>query len=247
MILVALLFLTPLLYHLPQSVLAAIIMMAVVGLINFGAMKHAWAAHKHDGAAAWVTFVATLLVAPKLDEGILIGAAVAIMLFLYRRMKPRVAILARHEDGTLRDARVFNLSTSETIVAVRYDGSLYFANVPYFEDAILGAVAANPKVKYILVVGDGINELDASGEEVIHHLVHRLHDNGITLVFSGLKKQVLEVMHRTDLYDYIGEANFFRTEDMALQAIYQRLEAHGYDATQCPLNIPVRKELFAPE
>jgi SulP family sulfate permease len=246
MILVALLFLTPLLYHLPQSVLAAIIMMAVVGLINFGAMKHAWQAHKHDGVAAWITFVATLLVAPKLDEGILVGAAVAIMLFLYRRMKPRVAVLSRHEDGTLRDAKVFNLATSETIVAVRYDGSLYFANVPYFEDAILGAVAANPKAKYILVVGDGINELDASGEEVIHHLVHRLHDNGITLVFSGLKKQVLEVMHRTDLYDYIGEANFFRTEDMALQAIYERLEAHGYDATQCPLNIPARKELFAP-
>ena len=243
-ILVALLFLTPLLYHLPQSVLAAIIMMAVVGLINFGAMKHAWQAHKHDGIAAWVTFVATLLVAPKLDEGIVVGAAVAVMLFLYRRMKPRVATLSRHEDGTLRDAKVFNLPTSETIVAVRYDGSLYFANVPYFEDAILGAVAANPKAKYILVVGDGINELDASGEEVIHHLVHRLHENGITLVFSGLKKQVLEVMHRTDLYDYIGEANFFRTEDMALQAIYERLEAHGYDATQCPLNIPARKELF---
>ena len=246
MILVALLFLTPLLYHLPQAVLAAIIMMAVIGLINFGAMKHAWQAHKHDGLAAWITFIATLLVAPKLDEGILIGAGVAIAFFLYRRMKPRVATLSRHEDGTLRDAKVFNLATSESIIAVRFDGSLYFANVPYFEDAILGAVAANPKVKYILVVGDGINELDASGEEVIHHLVHRLHDNGITLVFSGLKKQVLEVMHRTDLYDYIGEANFFRTEDLALAAIYARLEQHGYDATQCPLNIPERKELFAP-
>jgi SulP family sulfate permease len=244
MILVTLLFLTPLLYHLPQSVLAAIIMMAVIGLINFGAMKHAWAAHKHDGVAAWVTFVATLLVAPKLDEGILIGAVVAIIFFLYRRMRPRVALLSRHADGTLRDAAVFNLPTSEAIVAVRFDGSLYFANVPYFEDAILGAVSANPKAKYILVVGDGINELDASGEEVIHHLVHRLHDNGITLVFSGLKKQVLEVMHRTDLYDYIGEANFFRTEDLALAAIYARLEQHGYDATQCPLNIPERKELF---
>jgi SulP family sulfate permease len=246
MILLTMLFLTPLLYHLPQAVLAAIIMMAVIGLINFGAMKHAWQAHKHDGVAAWVTFVATLLVAPKLDEGILVGAAVAIMLFLYRRMRPRVALLARHEDGTLRDAQVFNLVTSETIVAVRFDGSLYFANVPYFEDAVLGAVADNPKVKYILVVGDGINELDASGEEVIHHLVHRLHDNGITLVFSGLKKQVLEVMHRTDLYDYIGEANFYRTEDQALEAIYARLEQHGYDASQCPLSIPVRKELFAP-
>jgi len=244
-ILITLLFLTPLLYHLPQSVLAGIIMMAVVGLINFGAMKHAWEAHKHDGVAAWVTFIATLLVAPKLDEGILIGAGVAIALFLYRRMKPRVALLARHEDGTLRDAAVFNLPTSETIVAVRYDGSLYFANVPYFEDAILGAVSANPKAKYILVVGDGINELDASGEEVINHLVRRLHDNGITLVFSGLKKQVLEVMQRTHLDTYIGEKNFFRTEDQALQDIYARLEGSGYDASQCPLNSPARKGLFS--
>ncbi|MEW5769151.1 MAG: SulP family inorganic anion transporter [Pseudomonadota bacterium] len=244
MILVALLFLTPLLYHLPQAVLAGIIMMAVIGLINFGAMKHAWEAHRHDGAAAWITFVATLLVAPKLDEGILIGAGVAIALFLYRRMRPRVAMLARHEDGTLRDAAVFNLPTSETIVAVRFDGSLYFANVPYFEDAILGAVSATPKAKYLLVVGDGINELDASGEEVISHLVHRLHDNGITLVFSGLKKQVLEVMQRTHLYEYIGEKNFFRTEDMALEDIYRRLQDTGYDASQCPLNMPPRKELF---
>ncbi len=243
-ILLTLLFLTPLLYHLPQSVLAGIIMMAVIGLINFGAMKHAWEAHKHDGVAAWVTFVATLLVAPQLDHGILVGAGVAIALFLYRRMKPRVAILARHEDGTLRDAAVFSLPTSETIVAVRYDGSLYFANVPYFEDAILGAVSANPQAKYVLVVGDGINELDASGEEVIRHLVHRLHDNGITLVFSGLKKQVLEVMARTHLDAYIGEKNFFRTEDMALEDIYQRLKDTGYDASQCPLNIPPRKELF---
>jgi SulP family sulfate permease len=244
MILVALLYLTPLLYHLPQAVLAAIIMMAVVGLINFPAMRHAWAAHRHDGIAAWVTFVATLLVAPNLDHGILIGAGVAILLFLYRRMRPRVALLSRHADGTLRDAEVFNLATSEAIVALRFDGSLYFANVPYFEDAILGVVAANPKARYILVVGDGINELDASGEEVIHHLVHRLHANGVTLVFSGLKKQVLEVMHRTDLYDYIGEANFFRTEDLALASIYARLEQHGYDASQCPLNIPERKEMF---
>ncbi|MCU0842528.1 MAG: SulP family inorganic anion transporter [Thiobacillaceae bacterium] len=244
MVLIALLFFTPLLYHLPQAVLAGIIMLAVVGLINFAAMKHAWQAHRHDGVAAGVTFVATLAVAPNLDHGVLVGAGVAILLYLYRSMRPRVARLSRHADGTLRDAQVHNLPVSETIVAVRFDGSLYFANVPYFEDAILGALADNPKAKYLLVVGDGINELDASGEEVIHHLVHRLHENGVTLVFSGLKKQVLEVMQRTDLYAYIGEENFFRTEDMALAAIYKRLEEAGYDATQCPLNLPERKELF---
>ncbi|MGQ9686941.1 MAG: STAS domain-containing protein [Thiobacillaceae bacterium] len=174
----------------------------------------------------------------------MIGAGLAIVLFMLRTMTPRVALLGRYSDGTLRDARVHNLPESEAIVALRFDGSLYFANVSYFEDAILGALAENPSARYVLVVGDGINELDASGEELIHHLVHRLHDNGVTLVFSGLKKQVLEVMQRTDLHAYIGEENLFRTEDQALAAIYKRLEASGYDATQCPLNLPQRKELF---
>jgi SulP family sulfate permease len=103
-VLVTLLFLTPLLYHLPQSVLAAVIMLAVVGLINFRAMKHAWQAHRHDGIAAIVTFAATLIAAPNLDVGILVGAALAIVLFLYRTMAPRVAILDErtHRDPALR-------------------------------------------------------------------------------------------------------------------------------------------------
>ncbi|MBU1777109.1 MAG: SulP family inorganic anion transporter, partial [Gammaproteobacteria bacterium] len=105
-VLLTLLFLTPLLYHLPQAVLAAVIMMAVIGLVNFKAIAHAWHTHKHDGVAAMVTFVATLAFAPHLDNGIMVGAGLAIILYLYRTMKPRVAILGRHPDGHLRDVKV---------------------------------------------------------------------------------------------------------------------------------------------
>ncbi|MCE5182787.1 MAG: SulP family inorganic anion transporter [Betaproteobacteria bacterium] len=234
-VLVTLLFLTPLLYHLPQAVLAAVIMMAVIGLINFKAIKHAWHAHKHDGIASAVTFVATLAFAPHLDNGIMVGAGLAILLYLYRTMKPRVAILGRYSDGTLRDAKVHNLPTSEHIIAMRYDGSLYFANVPYFEDTILEAVANNPKASYLLVVGDGINQLDASGEEVIHHMVQRLKDNGVTMVFSGLKKQVLDVMRHTGLFDLITQDNIFPNEDMAVDAIYEKIRAASLDAKFCLL------------
>ncbi|MGH8474069.1 MAG: SulP family inorganic anion transporter, partial [Gammaproteobacteria bacterium] len=199
-VLVFMLLLTPLLYHLPQAVLAAIILLAVSNLLNFNAMKHAWQTHRHDGIAAIVTFIATLGFAPHLNNGILAGAGLAVILYLIRTMKPRVVILSRHSDGTLRDARFHNLEVSEHIIAIRFDGSLYFANVPYFEDAILEVAADHPAAKYILVVGDGINELDASGEEMIRHLVERLHEAGITLVFSGLKRQVLQVMDRTGLY-----------------------------------------------
>jgi SulP family sulfate permease len=226
-VLLTLLFLTPLLYHLPQAVLAAVIIMAVIGLINFGAIKHAWQANKHDGVASVVTFIATLAAAPHLDKGIMVGAGLAIILYLYRTMSPRVAILGRYHDGTLRDVKVNNLPESKLIVAVRFDGRLYFANVSYFEDAILEAVASNPQVSYLLVVADGINELDASGEEVVHHLVERLRSGGITVMFSGLKKQVIDVMRATHLFEYIGQENIFATADQAIEAAYAAASAAG--------------------
>jgi len=230
-VLLTLLFLTPLLYHLPQAVLAAVIIMAVIGLINFGAIKHAWQANRHDGVAAVVTFVATLAFAPHLDKGIMVGAGLAVVLYLYRTMSPRVAILGRYRDGTLRDAKVNNLPPSDVVTAVRFDGRLYFANVAYFEDAILEAVADNPKAPWLLIVGDGINEMDASGEEVIHHLVERLRAGGVTVVFSGLKKQVLDVMRATGLLDFIGAQNTHATAEHALAHIYaQAGERHAEDA-----------------
>lgn len=239
-VLLTLLFLTPLLYHLPQAVLAAVIIMAVIGLINFGAVKHAWQANKHDGVAAVVTFIATLAFAPHLDKGIMVGAGLAIGLYLYRTMTPRVAILGRFHDGTLRDVKVNKLPESKVVVAVRFDGRLYFANVSYFEDAILEAVADNPKASFLVVVADGINELDASGEEVVHHLVERLRAGGITVMFSGLKKQVIDVMRATHLFDYVGQENIFATADQAIEAAYARASDAGIEhaATLLKKNAP---------
>jgi SulP family sulfate permease len=230
LVLFTLLFLTPLLYHLPQAVLAAVIMMAVVGLINFKAMRHAWNTHKHDGIASVVTFFATLASAPHLDNGIMVGAGLAIVLYLYRTMRPRVAILGRYHDGTLRDVAVNNLPRSERVIAIRYDGSLYFANVPYFEEAILEAVSASPRSSHLLIVSDGINQLDASGDEVIHHVVERLRAGGIRVVFSGLKKQVLDVMKHSGLYDFIGESNIFADENKALDSMYSEVRQSDPDA-----------------
>ncbi len=235
-VLVTLLFLTPLLYHLPQAVLAAIIIMAVIGLINFAAIKHAWHASRHDGVASIITFIATLLFAPHLDKGILVGAGLAIILYLYRTMTPRVAQLGRFPDGTLRDIKVNpDLPTSPHLIAMRFDGSLYFANVAYFEDTILEAVANKPNAKYLLVVGDAINQMDASGEEVVHHLVTRLREGGVQVVFSGLKKQVLDVMRQTSLFDLIGHEHIFATEDQAISAIYERLGDEAADDLFCAL------------
>jgi SulP family sulfate permease len=234
-VVLTLLWLTPLLYHLPQATLAAVIMMAVVGLINFKAIRHAWRAHPHDGIVAIVSFVLTLALAPHLDKGILVGAGLALALYLYRSMQPRVAVLARHPDGTLRDAELFGLETCREISMVRFDGSLYFANTSYFEDKIMERVALKPELKYVIVVGDGINQVDATGEEMLAHLSERLHKAGIEMLFSGLKKQVLDVLVRTGLYDRLGAARFFRTDDQALDHAWKQL-GNNHEA-DCPLNV----------
>jgi sulfate permease, SulP family len=224
-VLVTLLFLTPLLYHIPQPVLAAVVLMAVVGLVNVRAIKHAWQVHRHDGLVATITLGATLLSAPHLHNGILIGVGLALSLYLYRTMRPRVVVLGRHPDGTWRDARLHGLPPTGRVAVVRFDGSLYFANAAYFEDAILDAVSRVPNARYVVVAGDGINEIDAAGEDLIRDLHRRLGERGVTLIFSGLKYQVLEVLERTGLFAEIGERQFFRTVDLAIAAIYEELGA----------------------
>jgi len=234
-VMLALFFFTPLLYHLPQSVLAAVIVLAVTSLVNFRSMRDFWRAQRHDGIAAIVTFCATLLVAPHLDLGILIGASLAILLYLYRSMHPRLAVLGRHPDGTLRDAALYDLPLSEHLAALRFDGQLYFANVPYFEDCVLEVVARFPKAKHVLVVANGINQIDASGDEAIRHLVQRLRESGITLAFSGMKTQVKDVLMATGTLSTIGEGNLFVHEDEGLLALIERVNDPTFDAAACPL------------
>jgi SulP family sulfate permease len=162
---VTLLFFTPWLFHLPKAVLAVIIVMAVASLITPHAFVHTWKANRGDGLVAVVTFVVTLIAAPHLDRGIITGAALSICLYLYRTMAPRVAILGRYADGTMRDVTVHpEVSTSAMVTVMRFDGSLYFANVAHFEDAVLKAVADHKDARFLLVVGDAVNYLDSSGE-----------------------------------------------------------------------------------
>jgi len=176
-----------------------------------------------------------LLVAPHLDLGILIGASLGILLYLYRSMHPRLAVLGRHPDGTLRDAALYGLPLSEHLAALRFDGQLYFANVPYFEDCVLDVVARFPRARHILVVANGINQIDASGDETIRHLVEQLRASGITLAFSGMKTQVKGVLAATGTLGIIGEVNLFVHEDEGLRALIGRIDDPDFDAATCPL------------
>ena len=224
MVLLTLLFFTPLLHELPKPVLAAIIMMAVFSLINVKTIKEAWVAARPDGIAAIVTFFATLAFAPNIQNGILTGIILSLTLFLFRTMKPRIVLLGLDKDGTLRNAERFHLPKFHPwVTAIRFDGQLYFANVSYFEESILYLVSNDPALKYILVVASGINGLDASGVEMLQHLVDRLKQNNITMAFCEIKGTVTDVLQRTGLLDKIGAQNIFLSEKEALAEIGKRV------------------------
>jgi MFS superfamily sulfate permease-like transporter len=239
-VLLTLLFFTPLLYHLPQAVLAAIIMMAVIGLVNIKGFIHAWHAQWYDGLISIITFVCTLLFAPHLDRGIMIGVGLSIILHLFRDMKPSLAILSKHMDGTYRNCERFDLASCKHVAVIRYQGSLIFANVNYLEEIVLERVAAMPELKHIIIVGNGINELDASGEEMLESLTSQLWESGYDISFTGLNDLVLDVLRRTDLYDRIGEDHFYRNVTRAIDDIWD--ETHkDTDEVQCPLIVPVKE------
>ena len=227
-VLLTLLFFTPLLHHLPKPVLAAVIVVALVNLVDYKSIAKAWRATRDDGIAAVVTFVVTLAFAPNIQVGVLTGILLSLALLLYRLMRPRVAVLGLHDDGTLRDAKRLNLpELHPELGAMRFDGSLIFVNVSYFEDAILQLQRENPRLKLILVAAGGINTIDASGIEVLSNLAERLKANGVTLTFSGIKQQVLVVMENTGLTRKIGAGNIYPTDIMGLDALLERLRAPG--------------------
>lgn len=230
-----LLLLTPLLYHLPKATLGVIILMAVTSLITPAALKHTWQASRADGLVAAATFLLTLVAAPHLDLGILCGAALAVMLYLWRTMRPRVAVLGRHPDGALRDVRVHpGLPTSPELLVLRFDDTLYFANAAFFESQVLDELARHPQARYLLVVASGINQMDASGEEAVRHLVERLRAGGVEVYFCGLKKQVLDVMRRTGLDELIGADHLMPNEEQALRTLYAALGRSGHGELLAP-------------
>lgn len=234
MVLLTLLFFTPLLYHLPQSVLASIIMMAVIGLVNVKGFVHSWKAQKYDGAISIISFVCTLAFAPHLDKGILVGVSLSLGLYLLRNMRPDIALLSRHPDGSYRNAARHHLPVCKHIAVIRFNGSLFFVNVNYLEEKVLEQIATMPGLRHIVIVGNGINELDASGEEMLSMLVGRLRESGYEVSLSGLNDAVLDVLRRTRLYERIGEDHLFRNVATAVDALHEATHRTA-DEHECPL------------
>lgn len=238
-VVIVLLFFTPLLYHLPQSVLAAVIMMAVIGLINVTGFIHAWRAQWYDGLISIITFICTLGFAPHLDKGIMVGVVLSLGVFLYKSMRPRVASLSRHDDEALRDALIHDLMECKYIDLIRFEGPLFFANASYLEDIINDRMLNKKELKHIIIASNGINDIDASGEEALSLIIDNVRSAGVDISFSGVNESVMTVFKRTHLLEEIGERHIYPTMERAVCSVHEHAHREGQE-DKCPLTMVCR-------
>lgn len=224
-VLLALLFFTPLLYHVPRAVLAAVVVAAVAGLLKPGALPHLWRVDRVEAATALVTFAVTLLTAPRIYWGVLAGVLMGLAHFLYHRLHPRIIEVGLHPDGSLRDRHLWRLPPlAPQLYALRMDADLDFASASAFERALTEHLAAHPDVRHVCLFAQPINRIDASGVEVFAQLRVRLQALGITLHLSGVKLPVETVLRKAGVLAEGPQLQLHRTDVDALRA-FKRLSS----------------------
>ncbi|HBH23229.1 MAG TPA: sodium-independent anion transporter [Cytophagales bacterium] len=210
LILLTLIFLTPLFYYLPKAVLASVIMVAVFGLIDIKEAKHLWKSDKRDFAMLAVTFIATLTMG--IEQGIIIGVALSLVMVVYRAAYPHMAQLGRL-PGTnyYRNVKRFpDADQREDMLIARFDAQLFFANIGYLRDKLQKMeLEKGDKLKVVVLNAAAINGIDSSALHQLHDVVVDYHNRGIEFYVAGVKGPVRDKMMQDGLVDLIGKSNFF--------------------------------------
>lgn len=215
----AALFLTPALYYLPQATLAATIMVAVLSLVDVKIFKRTWRFAKPDFWALSVTFGLTLLYG--VEVGLVAGVSLSLGLFLYASSRPHIAIVGLIE-GTehFRNIERHAVQTSQTVLGIRVDESLYFANARYLEDFINQAVAEHQQVRHVVLQCSAVNSIDASALESLEAIQQRLTAAAIQLHLSEVKGPVMDQLSKTDFLQHLT-GQVFLTHYQAVQRLEQ--------------------------
>lgn len=206
-------FFTPVMYFLPSAALAAIIIVAVAGLIDFKAIRHIWHYNKADGTSLAVTGLVVLVFG--IEAGIAAGAGLSLALFLWRTSRPHMAIVGRVPGSEhYRNVERHSVITSPRVLAVRVDESLYFPNAAYLEDKLLAMVAERPEIDHLVLICSAVNFIDASALETLEALIERLSDAGVTLHLAEVKGPVMDGLETVDFVRHLrGGSVFLSTQD----------------------------------
>ncbi len=204
------LIMTPLIFFLPMAVLAATIMVAVLSLVDLGAISRTWRYSRHDGLALLATLVATLLAG--VTSGVMIGVGLSLLLYLHRTSRPHSAIVGR-VTGTehFRNVERHAVQTDPALCILRIDEGLYFANTRFLEDRVYALMAAQQTLKHLILMCPAVNHIDASALEALEAINARLRDAGIQLHLSEVKGPVMDALRNSDLLEHLSGRIFLST------------------------------------
>ena len=205
---VATLFFTPLFNYLPIATLAATIIVAVLSLIDLQAIRRTWEYSKSDFIAMLLTILVTLGIG--VEAGVITGVLVSLLLHLWRTSRPHIAVVGR-VPGTehFRNILRHSVETSDSILSIRIDESLYFANARYLEDSVYKLVAENKSVEHVVLMCSAINEIDGSAVESLAAINQHLAESNVTLHLSEVKGPVMDRLKRSHFLDLLSGQVFF--------------------------------------
>ena len=217
------LFLTPFLYHLPKAVLAATIIVAVLSLVDFSIIKKTWRFSKRD----WGSVVATLFLTLGfgVEVGVSSGVLISISLHLYRTARPHVAEVGLVE-GTehFRNILRYKVKTIPSVLTLRIDESLFFANASMLEKLIYERVAEDKNIVHAVLMCSAVNEVDFSALETLEEINQRLREENIFLHLSEVKGPVLDKLRRARFIDQMS-GNLYLTQHQAFADLISKEES----------------------
>ena len=216
-----LLFLTPLFYYLPKSVLAAIILVAVYGLIDFKYPKDLYYYNKQDLLMLITTFIITLTIGIK--EGIMVGVLLSLVLLIYRSARPHIAECEQIEGTNYykNKYRFDNVNTNPEVLIIRLDGQLYFANIDYFKETLERMIKEKgDALKIVIWNAEGVSYIDSSAVLMLKNLIKELRQKNILFAVAGANGPVRDILFRSKLSDLITKDLMFAEVDKALECIH---------------------------
>ncbi|TRO97245.1 sulfate permease [Glycocaulis profundi] len=214
-ILLAGLFLTPVLFNLPSAVLAATIIVAVLSLVDLSVLRRTFAYSKGDFSAMAATILVTLLIG--VEAGVVAGVALSLLLHLYKTSRPHSAVMGQ-VAGTehFRNVERHKVVVSPKILTLRVDESLYFANARFLEDRIYDLLVERPEVEHFILMCPAVNAIDASALESLEAINQRLKDMGVAFHLSEVKGPVMDRLRRAHFLDDLsGEVFLSQYEAVA--------------------------------
>ena len=233
MVTITLLFLTPLFYFLPKTILAAIIIVAVFGLVSFKEASFLWRANNLDFWLMISTFIATLFFG--IEYGISVGVGLSLVVLIFRTSRPYVAELGKVPDANFyrNKERFEEVIIEDDILVFRFDAQLFYANASYFRDKLDEMAEKKGKaLKLIVLDSESINRTDSTGVEILKERIKFYQKKGVLFYFAGAKGPLRDALFKggllriIDVNHFFMRANdavkFFRTGDRKTQEKYAK-------------------------